>query len=202
MKKRIIAGLALAGTFAIAAPMVAHAWGGGCADGPRAEARHERGGPGMHGKHGYAHHGHARHGGGEMQMGRAMMADLALTDAQRKQLSELREAQRPAMREQATALREANQALRKLGFSGDYDEAKARELGERAATASAALAVLRAKGANDFYQVLTPEQRQKFSEQMSRYEERRQQRRGPRGEGPRGQGDGPARTPAGQAGNA
>ena len=140
----------------------------------------------MHGKHGHGHHGDGKHGGGDMRMGRAMMADLALTDEQRKQLSELRESQRPAMREQATALREANQALRKLGFSGDYDEAKARELGERAATASAALAVLRAKGANDFFQVLTPEQRQKFSERMARMEERMEERRAGKREGRQG----------------
>jgi protein CpxP len=215
MNKRILAGLALAGSVAIAAPLLVHA-AGGAADGPRAEAGAERGwhgkrhgehGRGMHGHHKHGHHQHGmqgmhgqgRHADGGMGMGRAMMADLGLTDEQRQKIAELRQAQRPVMREQARAMHEANRELRRLGFSGEYDESKARALGERAAQASTGLALLRAKAANDFYQVLTPEQRQKFSERMARYEERRQQRRGPDGEGRRGKGEGPARGPASAA---
>jgi Spy/CpxP family protein refolding chaperone len=170
MNKRLVAGLALAGAFAVAAPMVAHAWGGGerCADGPRAGMMH---------KHGHQHGKHGMHGEsgmpGERMGGRGFMSDLQLSDEQRGKLAELRKANRPAMQEQAKALREARRELRALGFSADYDEAKARAIAERAAKASADMAAQRAKAANDFFQVLTPEQRQKFSERMARMEERR-----------------------------
>lgn len=209
MDKRLIAGLALAGSFALALPLAALAQDGERrADGPR-----ERAGQMHHGKHGHWHgkHGHwhgkhaHRHGPGmhgagpDMRMGRAMMARLDLTDAQRTQLAELRKAQVPAMREQARALHEARRELGKLGFSGDFDEAKARELGERSARASADLAVLRAKAANDFYQVLTPEQREKFSKRMARLEKRGERRPGARGENPRGPGERRGDKPAAEA---
>lgn len=170
MKKRLVAGLALAGAFAVAAPMVAHAWGGGerCADGPRAGMMH---------KHGHHHGMHGMHGErgmhGDRMGGRGFMGDLQLSEEQRGKLAELRKANAPAMQEQAKAMREARRELRALGFSADYDEAKARAIAERAAKASAEMAAQRAKAANDFYQVLTPEQRQKFSERMARMEERR-----------------------------
>src|SRR5690606_36353503 len=169
MKKRLVAGLALAGAFAVAAPMVAHAWGGGerCADGPRAGMMH---------KHGHHHGKHGMHGErgmygergmhGDRMGGRGFMGDLQLSEEQRGKLAELRKANAPAMQEQAKAMREARRELRALGFSADYDEAKARAIAERAAKASAEMAAQRAKAANDFYQVLTPEQRQKFSERM------------------------------------
>lgn len=170
MKKRLVAGLALAGAFAVAAPVVAHAWGGGerCADGPRAGMMH---------KHGHHHGKHGMHGErgmhGDRMGGRGFMGDLQLSEEQRGKLAELRKANAPAMQEQAKAMREARRELRALGFSADYDEAKARAIAERAAKASAEMAAQRAKAANDFYQVLTPEQRQKFSERMARMEERR-----------------------------
>lgn len=176
MKKRLVAGLALAGAFTVAAPVVAYAWGGGerCADGPRAGMMH---------KHGHHHGKHGMHGErgmygergmhGDRMGGRGFMGDLQLSEEQRGKLAELRKANAPAMQEQAKAMREARRELRALGFSADYDEAKARAIAERAAKASAEMAAQRAKAANDFYQVLTPEQRQKFSERMARMEERR-----------------------------
>lgn len=176
MKKRLVASLALAGAFAVTVPVVAHAWGGGerCADGPRAGMMH---------KHGHHHGKHGMHGErgmyGERGMhaermgGRGFMGDLQLSEEQRGKLAELRKASGPAMQEQAKTLREARRELRTLGFSAEYDEAKARAIAERAAKASAEMAAQRAKAANDFFQVLTPEQRQKFSERMARMEERR-----------------------------
>jgi len=169
MNKRLVAGLALAGAFAVAAPVVAHAWSGGerCADGPRAGMMHKHGH--HHGKHGaYGDRGMQ----GERMGSRGFMADLQLTDEQRGKLAELRKSNAPAVQEQAKALREARRELRALGFSADYDEAKARAIAERAAKASAEMASLRAKAANDVFQVLTPEQREKFTERMARLEER------------------------------
>lgn len=169
MNKRLVAGLALAGAFAVAAPVVAHAWGGGerCADGQRA---------GMTQKHGHQHGKHGMYGERGMQGGRmggpGFMADLQLSDEQRGKLAELRKSNAPAMREQAQALREARRELRALGFSADYDDAKARAIAERTAKATSEMAAMRAKAANDFFQVLTPEQRQKFTERMARLEER------------------------------
>lgn len=171
MNKRLVAGAVLAGAAVFALPMFAHAWGAGerCLDGPRGAMMH-----------GYGHH-HGMRGEralhGEPMGMRAYAAELQLTEEQRGKLAELRKSNAQAMQEQARTLREARRELRALGFSADYDETRVRALAERMAGASAEMAIRRARAANDFYQVLTPEQRQKFSERFSRMEERRTYRR-------------------------
>lgn len=171
MNKRLVAGAALAGAAVLAVPVFAHAWGAGerCFDGPRGAMMH-----------GHGHH-HAMRGErglhGERMGMPAFMADLQLSEEQRGKLAELRKSNAAAMQEQAGALREARRELRALGFSADYDEAKVRAIAERAAKASAEMATRRARAANEFYQVLTPEQRQKFSERLAQREERRASRR-------------------------
>lgn len=185
MDKRLFTGLAVAGTLALATPVMVHAWGGGerCADGPRAGMMHK-----------HAHYAMQGKGGGE-QMGRqgrgqGMMGALQLSDEQRSRIGELRAAQAPAMREQAAAAREARRELRALSMSADYDEAKARAISERAAKASAEMSMLRAKAGNEFFNILTPEQRQQFTERMASYEQRGMQRRGMKGGGMHGHGHG------------
>jgi Spy/CpxP family protein refolding chaperone len=178
MNKRFITGLAIAGSLALAAPIAAQAWGGGDRSG--------------HGRHAGAMHKHGHHGhhGDWQKGGQRMMRGLDLSDEQRGKLAELRKAQAQAMGEQMKTTREARRELHKLGFSADYDEAKVRQLSERIAQATGTMVALRTKGAHDFFQVLTPEQRQKFAERMARFEERRDRREGR--EGRRGQEGKPA----------
>jgi Spy/CpxP family protein refolding chaperone len=142
------------------------------APGARAGGRpmHDRGERGQRGPRGESRHA---------QGPRAHFADLQLTEAQRDKLFELRHAQAPAMRAQLKELRAARTELRALAMSDRYDEARAAQLGDRAAKAQTRLALLQAKGQNEFYKVLTPEQRQKL-------EARRAERGGFHGHGRRG----------------
>lgn len=185
MNKRLLTGLAVAGALALAAPVMVHAWGGGagCADGPRAGMMHKHGQYAMQGK-----------AGGEQMgwqgRGQGMMGALQLSDEQRSRIAELRASRAPAMREQAATVREARRELRALSMSADYDEAKARAISERAAKASAEMSMLRAKAGNEFFNILTPEQRQQFTERMASYEQRGMQGRGMKGRGMHGHGYG------------
>lgn len=148
MRKKLVAGLGIAAALTLATPLAAFAWGGAesCGAGRKAVMMQEHG------------------------MQRAI-AGLELTEAQQAKLAELREARSAAMREQAQAMREARRELRTLGFSADYDEAKAQALAQRAGEANARMAALQAKAAQDFYQLLTPEQREKAGEAFARMQE-------------------------------
>jgi periplasmic protein CpxP/Spy len=148
MRKGIRAGLALAAALSIATPLAAYAWGGkeSCGAGRQAVMMHEHG------------------------MQRAI-AGLELTEDQQAKLAGLREARAGEMREQFQAMREARRELRTLGFSADYDETKAQALAQRAGEANARMAALQAKAAQDFYQLLTPEQREKAGEAFARMQQ-------------------------------
>lgn len=127
-----------------------------------------------------AQHRHGFHGprgdfGGHFARG------LDLTEAQRDKLFELRHQQAPALRNHMKELRTARKELRELAMSDKYDEKRAQALSERAAKAQAAIALLNAQRSNAFYNVLTPEQRQKFEQMRKQRSERRQGGFGPRG---------------------
>ncbi|HRO59462.1 MAG TPA: Spy/CpxP family protein refolding chaperone [Burkholderiaceae bacterium] len=185
MNKRLLTGLAVAGTLAIGAPMLVSAQGGQApgGDAPRAgmqrddaSPRHER----MyrhdrHGEHRMHHHGGDHMGG--FGFGPRAMRGLDLSEEQRDKLFELRHAAAPKFREQGKALRHAHRELRTLSMSDGYDEAKAAAIGERAAKAMAEMVQLRARNENELWKLLTPEQRQKLADRAKRGE----QKRGPRG---------------------
>ena len=207
MTKRLFTALAVAGTLAIAAPMLAGAQGSpdSRAEGPRAGAtqgqdgaeggqrmhRHERmhrmhGHERMHREHG-RHHAHGdEHGGDAMGgygFGPRMLRGLDLSEAQRDRLFEVRHAEAPAMREQGKIVREAHRELRALSMSDAYDDAKAREIIERGAKAMAEMARLRARSGNELWKLLTPEQREKLAERASHGNERSGERGGERNPG-------------------
>lgn len=190
MNKRLFTGLAVAGTLAIATPLLVGAQGSLAAgDGPRAEApQREAGAPrqermsgdhamyGEHGGYGHGHHMRGHHGGDEMGgygFGPRMMRGLNLSEAQRDKLFELRHGAAPKFREQGKIVREARRDLHALSMSDGYDEAKAKAIAERASTAMAEMAQLRARNANEFWKLLAPEQRQKLADRAARGDDRR-----------------------------
>ena len=188
MNKRLLTGLAVAGTLAISAPMLVSAQGGpmGGGEGPRAGMQRDDGSPRYERMHRHQHH-HGQHGmyhggrGGDQMggfgFGPRAMRGLDLSEEQRDKVFELRHAAAPKFREQGKILRDAHRELRRLSMSDGYDEAKAAEIGERAAKAMTEMAQLRARNANEFWKLLTPEQREKLDDRARRGE----QKRGPRG---------------------
>ena len=97
-------------------------------------------GPGMH------HHG------------------VALTEAQQDKLFALHHAALPARREREKAMRRAHDALRDMGESGTFDEARAAALARTLGQAIAAEELDHAREQAQFLALLTPEQRAQMQE--------------------------------------
>lgn len=113
-----------------------------------------------------AHRGDGHHG--EARAGVRMLRGLDLTQEQRDQVRKLYQEQAPAVRERAQAARQAQQELRALALSPNFDSGRARELADAAAKAQADAAVLRAEGMSRVYALLTPEQRTKLEQARER----------------------------------
>jgi Spy/CpxP family protein refolding chaperone len=107
-------------------------------------------------------HGHERRG--DMRF----MRRLDLTDAQRDQVKKIFEQQAPAMRERMEAARTAQQELRAMAMSPNFDSGRARDLADTAAKAHADAAVIRAEGMSKVFALLTPEQRAKVEQARER----------------------------------
>lgn len=123
--------------------------------------RGERGGPpefgpGPGGRHGF--------GGPHMPH----LAGLQLSEAQQDRLFAIEHAAAPQRREQEKALRRAGEALRELGASGKFDEAKASALSRELGQAVAAEALARARLHAQVLAVLTPEQRERLGRRHGR----------------------------------
>lgn len=177
MKKARIAAIAAAAGVALAVPFLVSAQGAPAGDGMR--------------EGGAFHRIHARHGGpGEQGLrGGAFLRGLDLTEAQRDKVFAVMHANAPAMREQGKILRATRGELAKLALSNDYDEAKVKALTDRSAQAMSTIAQLRARGMNEIFRTLTPEQQAKVIERQARWEQRGPgggRHFGPRGEGRRG----------------
>lgn len=185
MKSTRIATFALAGAAALAVPFLV-----------TAQPSPGTFGEGMHMKAHARHDGHFRHGAGpgmhgmhgERAMGGAFLRGLDLTDEQRDRIFAIRHAAEPAMRDQMKVLRGARGEFSRLALSGEYDEAKVKELADRNAQAMSTMAQLRARTMNEIYRVLTPEQQTRVKERLAKWEERgaRGEDRRMRGEGRRG----------------
>jgi protein CpxP len=106
---------------------------------------------------------HGEHGAGmDLRMG--MPSGMVLSAAQEQKAFALRHAAEPEMFEQMMALRKAQQTLRQLAESGQFDEAKAAAAAGAVGKASAALALGQARMAAQMQALLTPEQRAKAAE--------------------------------------
>jgi Spy/CpxP family protein refolding chaperone len=89
---------------------------------------------------------------------------LDLTDAQREQVRAIFTEQAGALRERMQAARGAQQELRALALSPNFDSGRAREFADTAAKAQADLALMRAESMSKVVALLTPEQRAKLEQ--------------------------------------
>lgn len=84
---------------------------------------------------------------------------VKLTEAQQDKLFALHHAAEPARREREKAMRRAHDALREMGESGKFDEARATALAQALGQAVAAEELDHARDQAQFLALLTPEQR-------------------------------------------
>jgi Spy/CpxP family protein refolding chaperone len=120
-------------------------------------------------------------GRGGPSRGAAMMLplrDLALSDAQREQVEQLRAANRDEVQAAQARVREAEAAQRAAIQTVPLDESLVRSTTQALALAQTDLAIQEARMYNDVWQLLTPEQQSKLREVASKTD--RPRRAGPR----------------------
>jgi Spy/CpxP family protein refolding chaperone len=91
-----------------------------------------------------------------------ILRGLSLTETQRDQVFAILHAQAPLLREKAKAARRAQDELRAMTISTQYDKAKAKLLADAGARAFGELALLRADGEHQIYMALTDDQREQL----------------------------------------
>lgn len=123
-----------------------------------------------------------RHHRGEHEFGRhgalpslMMLRGLDLTEAQRGQIKEILQAQRPELGEKMRAVRDTRVALQKLTLSDSYTEKRASAMAATLAQQEGDLVRLMAEQGNKVYQLLTPEQRSQVQERLTAREARLRQ---------------------------
>jgi Spy/CpxP family protein refolding chaperone len=116
-------------------------------------------GPGGHGGHG-GNGGHGRGGPGMREQGMSFLRGVQLSEAQQDRVFAIMHAQAPAQRELEKKIRAAHEALRTLGESGQFDEAKASAQAQALGEATAAETLLHVRTHAQMLAVLTPEQRE------------------------------------------
>lgn len=89
----------------------------------------------------------------------AFLEGLKLTDEQEDKVFAILHSAAPALREQAKAARKAQEGLRELGTSAQYDDARAKALTDAAGKAESELALLRIRAEHEIYSILTAGQR-------------------------------------------
>ena len=90
-----------------------------------------------------------------------ILRGVDLTEAQQDKVFEILHAQAPVLHKQTKALRKAEDELHKLAASSDFSEAKARNLAEVAAKASAEIGFILVKTDHQLFEILTAEQRER-----------------------------------------
>ena len=95
-------------------------------------------------------------------LGPPMLRGLSLTEAQRDQVFAILHEHAPFVREKAKAARRAQDELRAMTFSTQYDKANAKSLADAGARALGELALLRADGEHQIYMMLTDDQREQL----------------------------------------
>lgn len=176
---RLLSGLAL--SLALGQPMISAAQVPGDAPNAapprveRADRGNERGGPSAR-PEGERFHGPMGEPKGGPGCG-LPLHHLKLSEAQEDKIFALFHAQEPQVRELHRTAAKAEDALRKLGRSAQYDDAKAKSLADSAAKAHAELALLRVRSEHQVYELLTPEQKRQAADAQTRKD------RGERGDG-------------------
>lgn len=104
-----------------------------------------------------------------------MMSDyLGLTDAQQAQVKQIFAAEKPTMQPLVQQLHQSELQMQQLVTSGNFDEAKAREIASQEAQARTELTVERAKIHAQIFNLLTPDQKTKAVDFINRHQERLQ----------------------------
>lgn len=122
-------------------------------------------GPGMH------------HGGGDFLFGpMGMMSEmLDLSDAQQAQIKDIFHNGRATMKPLWQQEHQSHQAMMQLITSGSFDAVKAQGIANQEAQIRAQMEVAHAQLAAQAYQVLTPDQKTKLNDFLSKREQRMQQ---------------------------
>jgi Spy/CpxP family protein refolding chaperone len=165
--KKIIGGLALAGTLALT--------GIGFAQ----QATQGPGGKERDGQH-WQHEGGEGRGGMKEGFAGRFAEKLNLTDAQKAQMQQI-----------AARFRESTKALRQQGHpergefnplnGGTFDESAVRAAAQARANAHVEMEVAHARMMSEMYAVLTPEQKAQLAAEHQQREQKRQERRARRG---------------------
>lgn len=122
----------------------------------------------MKGERGYHHMK-----GGKGHFGMFGLRGLDLTDAQKTEIKALMDQHRSSMSRPDKETRAAHRAeMQALMTSGNFDEAKAKEIIEQRQQVREQHMLERMKLHNQIYNLLTPEQQAKFKERMDRRGER------------------------------
>lgn len=112
-------------------------------------------------------------GGGFMGRG---FRDLDLTDAQKAQMKQIREAQQQTLQPLRQELRAKRQELRQASEGGTFDEALVRQKLIEIAPIEARLMALQFRAHQEMLSVLTPEQRTKLEQKREEFKTRRGER--------------------------
>ncbi len=164
--KKIVGGLALAGTMALSGIV-------GFAQQQTTQGMQQQGGK----DHASRHEGH-RGGGMRGGFGGRFAENLNLTDAQKEQLKQIS----ARYREGAKAQRQQRgEGRRRGGFDafngGVFNEAEVRAAAQARANARVEREVARARMMSEMYAVLTPEQKTQLAAARQQHEQKRQERR-------------------------
>lgn len=163
--RKIIGGLALAGSLALGATL-------GIAQQQQPQSRPEHGGEG-HGRH---HRGGGRRGG--MKGFGFFGHNLNLSEAQIEQITARHRESAKSLHEQARARQQD-----KVGAFGEgvFDEAAVRQAAQARANQHVEMEVAHARMMSEVYAVLTPEQKAQLAAERQQWEQKRQERRARRG---------------------
>src|SRR5215470_233944 len=97
---------------------------------------------------------------------------LDLTDAQQAQVKDILAKEKPAMEPLLEQMTKSHQQIRELTMSGTFDEGKVRALATAQAQTMTEVIVQKARIESEMIQVLTPEQKTKLNEFMTKHEQR------------------------------
>lgn len=97
---------------------------------------------------------------------------LDLTDAQQAQVKDILAKEKPVMEPLMQQLAQSHQQIRELTMSGTFDEGKVRALATAQAQTMTEVIVQKARIESEMIQVLTPEQKTKLNEFMTKHEQR------------------------------
>jgi periplasmic protein CpxP/Spy len=101
---------------------------------------------------------------------------LSLTDAQQTQIKQLFESQKATIEPLRQQEHQNHLALLQLITSGNFDEAKAQAITQQASQVQAQLMLEHVKIAAQAYQILTPDQKTKLNDFLTKQQQRFQQR--------------------------